>query len=82
MPILSRILVPVDFATCSRPDVGTPVDVIIPITGEGKYGLMVRGTHSRTGLSPLFLGSVAERSVHRAPARSSPSATHPALAEP
>jgi nucleotide-binding universal stress UspA family protein len=40
--------------------------VILAIAEEGTYDLIVMGTHGRTGLSHVLLGSVAERVVRRA----------------
>ena len=37
------------------------------VAGEGKYDLVVMGTHGRTGLSHLLMGSVAEKVVRTAP---------------
>ena len=34
---------------------------------DGKYDAIVVGTHGRTGLAHVLLGSVAERVVRRAP---------------
>lgn len=40
---------------------------IIEFARTGNYDLIVMGTHGRTGLSHVLLGSVAERVVRRAP---------------
>ncbi len=45
---------------------GEPVDVILRLTRDEPYDLVVMGTHGRTGLSHLLLGSVAERVVRGA----------------
>jgi universal stress protein A len=47
--------------------VGDPAREIVALTAEGRYDLVVLGTHGRTGLSRLLLGSVAERVVREAP---------------
>jgi len=47
--------------------VGTPYEEIVRIAREQGYGLIVIGTHGRTGLDHLLLGSVAEKVVRRAP---------------
>lgn len=44
---------------------GDPVEVILRVAESG-YDLLVMGTHGRTGLSRLFLGSVAEKVVRAA----------------
>jgi universal stress protein A len=49
----------------SRVAVGVTDQVIVEIAAE--FDLVVMGTHGRTGLSHLFVGSVAERVVRRAP---------------
>jgi len=43
--------------------VGTPVDEINATIDEHKIDLVVMGTHGRTGLRALMVGSVAERVV-------------------
>jgi len=46
---------------------GDPPLEIARFADEEGYDLIVVGTHGRTGLSRLFLGSVAERVLRRAP---------------
>ncbi|MSP58747.1 MAG: universal stress protein [Myxococcales bacterium] len=53
----------VDTAT----DQGIPWHEIVLRASEGDHDLIVIGTHGHTGLKHLFLGSVAERVVRRAP---------------
>lgn len=48
-------------------ETGEPAQVIAKVAGEGKYDLVVMGTHGRTGLSHLLMGSVAEKVVRTAP---------------
>ncbi len=52
-----------------RPEVveGTPCEEIIRLAREREVDLVVMGTHGRTGLAHVFLGSVAEKVVRRAP---------------
>jgi nucleotide-binding universal stress UspA family protein len=45
---------------------GNPVEVILRLTRDEPFDLVVMGTHGRTGLSHLLLGSVAERVVRGA----------------
>ena len=52
--------------------VSTPVgtlegSAILRIAGEARADLIVMGTHGRTGLGRLLMGSVAEQVVRRAP---------------
>lgn len=47
--------------------IGYPADVILAYAREIDADLIVLGTHGRTGLAHLLLGSVAERVVQRAP---------------
>jgi hypothetical protein len=47
--------------------VGTPIDEIINIAKERDVDIVVMGTHGRTGIERVFLGSVAERVVGLAP---------------
>jgi nucleotide-binding universal stress UspA family protein len=46
--------------------VGNPVDEITRFIDEEKVSLVVMGTHGRTGLAHLLVGSVAERVVRMA----------------
>jgi len=65
--LLSRI------AGASRQEVvvhvveGLPTDAICTVAEEIRADLIVMGTHGREGLSQLLLGSVAERTLRRAP---------------
>jgi nucleotide-binding universal stress UspA family protein len=51
----------------TQTSVGTPYQEIVRIAREQSYGLIVIGTHGRTGLDHLLVGSVAEKIVRRAP---------------
>ena len=46
---------------------GTSARAIIDYAGERGMDLIVMGTHGRSGLAHLFMGSVAERVVRSAP---------------
>jgi nucleotide-binding universal stress UspA family protein len=46
---------------------GDPTDTIIQLAESDRYDLIIMGTHGRTGISHLLLGSVAEKVVRRAP---------------
>lgn len=46
---------------------GAPIPVIEEYAGEQRIDLIVMGTHGRTGLAHVLLGSVAERLVRTAP---------------
>jgi nucleotide-binding universal stress UspA family protein len=46
---------------------GTPADAILSAAARDGADLIVMGTHGRTGLSRLLLGSVAEAVFRRAP---------------
>jgi len=46
---------------------GDPATEIIRLAQETKCDLIVMGTHGRTGLSRLLLGSVAEQVLRKAP---------------
>ena len=45
---------------------GAPYATILAAAEEGRYDLIAMGTHGRTGLSHLLLGSVAEKVVRHA----------------
>jgi nucleotide-binding universal stress UspA family protein len=47
--------------------VGRPAATIVEHARAGKFDLIVMGTHGRTGLPHLFMGSVAEHVVRTAP---------------
>jgi nucleotide-binding universal stress UspA family protein len=47
--------------------VGTPAEEILRVAREEKVDLIVMGTHGRTGLRHLLLGSVAEEVTRHAP---------------
>ncbi len=47
--------------------VGTPGPEIVAMARRDAYDLIVMGTHGRTGLGHLVLGSVAEEVVRHAP---------------
>ncbi len=49
-----------------RLESGDPLDVIRSLAENNHYDLIVMGTHGRTGMSHLLLGSVAERVVREA----------------
>jgi universal stress protein A len=46
---------------------GDPAEMILRVAEEVHADLIVMGTHGRTGLSRLLMGSVAEQVVRRAP---------------
>jgi universal stress protein A len=51
----------------ARTEPGAPAHKIADFAGAGGYDLIVIGTHGRTGLSRVLLGSVAENVVRHAP---------------
>ncbi|HKH73362.1 MAG TPA: universal stress protein [Vicinamibacterales bacterium] len=46
---------------------GRPASAIVEQASDGRFDLIVMGTHGHTGLAHAFLGSVAERVVQKAP---------------
>ena len=46
---------------------GLPFVQIVNAARDGRYDMIVMGTHGRTGIRHVLLGSVAERVVRRAP---------------
>lgn len=50
-----------------RIEVGPPFEHILETAHRHRVDLIVMGTHGRTGLSHMALGSVAERVVRMAP---------------
>jgi nucleotide-binding universal stress UspA family protein len=67
---------------------GRPANAIVEHAKDGGFDLIVMGTHGRTGLSHVVMGSVAERVVRKAPcpvltmraAEAAAAATKPAAA--
>lgn len=45
-------------------EAGDPPHTVNEFAAKGGYGLVVVGTHGRTGLAHLLLGSVAQKIVH------------------
>jgi nucleotide-binding universal stress UspA family protein len=46
---------------------GSPAQAIVDMAGEQGVDLILMGTHGRTGLAHVFLGSVAEHVVRQGP---------------
>jgi nucleotide-binding universal stress UspA family protein len=46
---------------------GVPSHTIVDLAGKRAVDLIIMGTHGRTGLSSVLLGSVAEKVVRLAP---------------
>lgn len=46
---------------------GAPADEILRLAESGHYDLIVMGTHGRTGLRRLLMGSIAEAVMRRSP---------------
>jgi universal stress protein A len=51
----------------TRLESGDATSTIVNVATEGFYDLVVMGTHGRTGLSHLVMGSVAEKVARTAP---------------
>jgi nucleotide-binding universal stress UspA family protein len=64
-----RDLMPASFQGAWDADIATgpPAETIVRIAHERGVDLIVMGTHGRTGLSHVLLGSVAEKVVRLAP---------------
>jgi nucleotide-binding universal stress UspA family protein len=58
-----RAQFPVRIEAC----IGVPAEIIEDVARQQRVDLIVMGTHGRRGLSHVFLGSVAERTVQHAP---------------
>jgi nucleotide-binding universal stress UspA family protein len=65
---LDALLIPdADLLTERRLAEGHPADVILHFAREIPADLVVMGTHGRTGLNRVLMGSVAEQVVRHAP---------------
>jgi len=65
---LDRLAVPPDLANVERRlEDGSAIEEIIRVARETHADLIVLGTHGRTGLGRLLMGSVAEQVMRRAP---------------
>ena len=53
--------------TSWRANVGVPFEEIVKIAAEERADMIVMGTHGRSGLNRVLLGSVAERVIRLAP---------------
>lgn len=64
---LARHGVPKEAAVGRRTLMGPPASTVLEAAEDGKYDLVVMGTHGRTGLPRLVMGSTAEKVVRGAP---------------
>ena len=64
--LLAGLTVPGNVAVRGRLESGDPTEIIVELAAKESFELVVMGTHGRTGLSHVFLGSVAEKVVRRA----------------
>ena len=67
---LARRLLPSDkvhYSATKEVIVGLAAKTIVQCAGEQKFDLIVMGTHGRTGLAHMLMGSVAEHVVRSAP---------------
>lgn len=64
--LLSGVVVPSNVQLRGRLESGDPTETVVELAAKEAFDLVVMGTHGRTGLSHVFLGSVAEKVVRRA----------------
>ena len=64
---LQRVTPPKGVRNCHKFIIGSPVDDLVEYAKENAIDLVVMGTHGRSGLSRLLMGSVAEGVVRRSP---------------
>jgi universal stress protein A len=62
-----RAGVPAALSATSGVELGRPAEVIAQAALDSRADLVVMGTHGRSGLSHLMMGSVAERIIRTAP---------------
>lgn len=58
---------PATVPVATRVEVGRPDELIVTLAEQGAYDMIVMGSHGRTGLRRVLMGSVAERVVRTAP---------------
>jgi nucleotide-binding universal stress UspA family protein len=63
---------------------GDPCDTILSMAKDGRFDLIVMGTHGRRAMSPLSMGSVAQNVVRgsHCPVLAVPSVEHSPIHEP
>lgn len=64
---LASAQLPAGIPLTSRLIAGEPASSLLHALQQGQFDLVVMGTHGRTGLSHLLLGSVAEKLVRMSP---------------
>lgn len=64
---LAEIVVPADKTLEHRLLNGEPVSVVLAEAGQPGYDVLVIGTHGRTGMTKLLLGSVTEKLIRLSP---------------
>lgn len=64
---MKSVELPAGTACASRLISGDPASVLLHELKDGTHDLVVLGTHGRTGLSHVLLGSVAEKLVRLSP---------------
>ncbi len=64
---MAKLSVPASLKLSTRLLAGNPAATVLKALNEGKHQLLVVGTHGRTGLRHMLLGSVAEKLVRLAP---------------
>lgn len=66
--LLNQVTVPISGISVERRlEEGDPPDVILHVAKELPADLIVMGSHGRTGLSRVLMGSTAEQVLRRAP---------------
>lgn len=64
---VAKLSLPASFKLSTRLLSGNPAATVLKVLQEGKHQLLVVGTHGRTGLRHMLLGSVAEKLVRLSP---------------
>jgi universal stress protein A len=64
---MEKVAVPSTVKLSTRLLSGNPAAIVLAALHEGKHQLLVVGTHGRTGLRHMLLGSVAEKLVRHSP---------------
>jgi universal stress protein A len=65
--VMKSDIVKKGIAALSDIRIGQPADIILTLAADPEINLVIMGSHGKTGLSRLLMGSVAEEVVRKSP---------------